>query len=79
MSTPNLSNLGWIALGQLARKSPYGVGWYDGDLVTKSGRDELVKAGLAERINAYGIKMMVNTLTKEGAALAARLSDQGAA
>jgi len=36
-----------------------GVVW-DGNLVSKQGRDELVKQGLADRINGF------NFLTKEG-------------
>lgn len=72
-----LSHVAWVALGQLAKESPYGGGWYDGDLVTKSGRDELVRAGLAERVRGYGTDLMVNRLTDQGALLAATFADPG--
>lgn len=76
-SDRGLTHFGWVALGQLAKPSPYGGGWYDGDLVTKTGRDELVRARLAERVKGYGIQLMLNRLTPEGAAVAAQLSSEG--
>lgn len=77
MKASMLSHLAWVAMGQLAKSSPYGGGWYDGDLVTKSGRDELVRAGLAERVRGYGTDLMVNRLTDQGALIAATLSEEG--
>lgn len=70
MSTPIMSNMAWVALGQLA-KQPY----QDGDLVTKSGRTELMNLGLAERVPVYGIpQLMENRLTKAGLELALHLN-----
>lgn len=65
-----LTHFGWVVLGQLAR----GPVW-DGDLVCKSGRDELREAGLAQRIRKDRRGLMINELTPEGHALAAQLAD----
>lgn len=72
MTTPHMSNFAWVALGQLAKQP-----WQDGDLVTKSGRDELVGLGLAERVPTYGVPhLMENRLTNAGRELAARFHDE---
>lgn len=69
--TPNMSHLAWIALGQLAKQA-----WQDGDLVTKSGRTELIDLGLAERVPVYGIPhLMENRLTAAGRELATRFHE----
>ncbi len=69
--TPQMSHFAWIALGQLAKQA-----YQDGDLVTKSGRTELIERGLAERVPAYGIPhLMENRLTKAGTELAARFHE----
>ncbi len=66
-----MSHLAWIALGQLAKQA-----WQDGDLVTKSGRTELIELGLAERVPVYGIPhLMENRLTKAGRELAANFRE----
>lgn len=71
MSTPQMSNLAWIALGQLAKQA-----WQDGDLVTKAGRSELIDLGLAERVPVYGVPhLMENRLTAAGRCLAARFHE----
>lgn len=70
MSTPVMSNMAWVALGQLAKQS-----YQDGDLVTKRGRTELIELGLAERVPTYGVPhLMENRLTKAGLELALRLN-----
>lgn len=69
--TPQMSHFAWIALGQLAKQA-----YQDGDLVTKSGRAELIEHGLAERVPVYGVRhLMENRLTKAGLDLAARFHE----
>jgi hypothetical protein len=69
--TPQMSHFAWIALGQLAKQA-----YQDGDLVTKSGRTELIERGLAERVPVYGVRhLMENRLTKAGLELAARFHE----
>jgi len=58
-----MTHFAWVVLHQLS----FGRIW-DGDLVCKSGRTELVNLGLAER--GYGYQW----LTKSGQELAAKLS-----
>ena len=67
-SPPNLSNFAWAVLGQLARGSVW-----DGALVAKRGRDELVSVGLARRVRRNKRGLAINELTDAGRALAARL------
>lgn len=64
----NLSHFGLAALSQLAQ----GPVW-DGALVSKSGRTELVKAGLARRDRTDKRGLSINELTPAGLALAARI------
>lgn len=71
-SGADMSHFGWIVLGQLAKGSVW-----DGDLVCKSGRDELVKHGLAQRKRQDAQGLMVNELTPAGLQIAASLSDAG--
>lgn len=59
-----LSNGAWVALDQLRQ----GDVW-DGDLVNKSGRSELIRLGYVER-KPHGM----NGLTAAGRALAATMS-----
>lgn len=59
----DLSNSGWAVLEQLAQG-----GVWDGALVSKEGRNELVKLGLARRI--CGEKLIKNELTRRGAEIA---------
>lgn len=65
---PTLSNFAWAVLGQLAHG-----GVWDGDLVCKSGRDELVKLGLAQRKRRDKRGLAINELTAAGARIAAHL------
>lgn len=51
-----LSSLAVEALGQLFTNGPT----WDGNVVSKSGRDELIDAGLAFRVNSFA------SLTEEG-------------
>lgn len=64
MTPPTMSDFAWVALDQLRRKTAV----WDGDLVSKSGRTELIKLGLAERF--YGL----NSLTDAGRQLAQSMS-----
>jgi hypothetical protein len=64
-----LSDFGWTVLDQLAK----GPVW-DGDLVCKSGRDELVRQGLARRERKDAQGLMINELTPRGLEIAAQLS-----
>lgn len=61
---PVLSDGAWVALDQLRK----GDVW-DGNLVTKPGRSELIRLGYAER-KPHGM----NGLTASGRALAATMS-----
>lgn len=69
-TTPHLSNFAWAVLGQLARG-----GVWDGDLVCKSGRDELVKLQLAQRKRCDKRGLAINELTPAGLSMVARLSN----
>jgi hypothetical protein len=62
-----MSNLAWAALDQLRR----GDVW-DGDLVSKTGRTELIDLGLARRLGDG-----MNGLTDSGRALASRMAASG--
>lgn len=62
--TPALSDCGWVALDQMRRQGVV----YDGHLVTKMGRTELVKLGLAARREGF------NRLTHRGLHIAIRMS-----
>lgn len=66
-----MSHFAWAVLGQLSA----GACW-DGDLVCKSGRDELVKLGLAQRVRKDRQGLMINELSGQGMMLAARLSEE---
>ena len=52
---------------------------WDGDLVSKSGRDYLVKKGIAQRCRKYGDGpykgCMINELTPDGLKLAAVMAE----
>jgi hypothetical protein len=61
----NMSNSAWAVLDQLAR----GPVW-DGDLVSKEGRTELVKYGIAQRIRRDACGLAINELTEDGKYLA---------
>lgn len=67
----NISNFAWDVLAQLAR----GPVW-DGDLICKRGRAELIGAGLARRERKDDRGLMINELTPAGLALAARLDGE---
>lgn len=69
-----LTHFGWAVLGQLAR----GPVW-DGILICKSGRDELVAHGLAQRIRKDERGLMINELTSEGYRLTSQLADSNQA
>jgi hypothetical protein len=60
----NLSNFAWAALDQLRRSDVW-----DGDLISKTGRSELIDNGLAERKGSG-----MNGLTHPGRVLAAKMS-----
>lgn len=67
MALNALSDFAWAALAQLAAASVH-----DGDLVSKRGRDELVKSGYAQRTRRDGYGFAVNELTASGRELAMR-------
>lgn len=56
-----LSNSAWAVLGQLAR----GNVW-DGALISKSGRTELIQKGYARRERKDAQGLMINELTAAG-------------
>jgi hypothetical protein len=58
----------WAVLAQLAC-SPV----WDGDLVSKEGRTELIRLGLAQRIRRDECGFAINELTEEGKCLALNL------
>jgi hypothetical protein len=70
-SAPELSNFAWAVLNQLKIRPTW-----DGDLISKPGRTELVSKGLAERGRLKGCDGM-NWLSDEGRQLAMRLCDTG--
>ena len=61
----NMSNSSWAVLDQLAR----GPVW-DGDLVSKEGRTQLIKYGLAQRVRRDVHGLAINELTEDGKYLA---------
>lgn len=71
----NLDNFELAVMGQLKRTPEV----FDGDLVCKSGRDGLVKRGLAQRVRKFEDGpyrgCQVNELTAEGREVAAKLMD----
>jgi hypothetical protein len=69
-----MTHFAWAVLGQLARGSVW-----DGDLVCKSGRDELVRLGLARRERKDSQGLMINELTQPGMEIAAHLDAQSRA
>ncbi len=68
-----LSNSAWATLSQLKAG-----GVFDGDLVSKHGRTELIEAGLAKRDRKFEsgpyVGCQINELTEAGKDLAARMS-----
>lgn len=62
-----ISNNAWDVLAQLAK----GAVW-DGDLIDKAGRTELIKAGLAKRDRQDDRGLLMNELTPAGLKLAAQ-------
>ena len=66
----DLSHFAWAVLGQLRAGSVW-----DGDLICKSGRDELIARGLAQRKRKNEQGLMINELTEAGLSLAAQLVD----
>lgn len=70
-----LSNSAWEVLGQLAR----GNVW-DGDLISKAGRTELIQKGYAKRDRQDERGLAINELTAAGLDIAAHYcSDCGRA
>lgn len=67
-----LSNYGWAVLAQLCCGSVW-----DGDLVSKSGRNELISRGLATRHRKDRRGLSINELTSDGLKLAARYQAVG--
>lgn len=65
--TPKLSDLAWAVLDQLKKQEAV----EDGDIVSKSGRKELERAGLAIRTRGHH-DLAVTNLTAAGLAIAAR-------
>lgn len=63
----NLSPGAWATLAQLATG-----GVWDGELVSKSGRTELIKLGLARRERVGRDHLLINELTQKGLELAVR-------
>lgn len=59
-----MSDQAWVALAQLKRQEPV----WDGDLVSKRGRTELIEMGFAHREDGF------TYLTKDGRALVMRMS-----
>lgn len=70
-----LSNQAWAVLGQLARGSVW-----DGDLICKSGRTELIQKGYAKRDRCDKQGLAINELTAAGLDIAVHYcSDEGRA
>lgn len=71
---PQISHFAWVVLAQLSQG-----GIYDGDLIDKAGRNELLLRGLARRDRVFASgphqNCQVNELTETGQALAMRLAD----
>lgn len=67
MTAPDLSHFAWIALHQMK-----GGDVWDGDLVSKTGRNELVVLSLARRWNGG-----MNGLTDSGRQLASKMTIDG--
>jgi hypothetical protein len=68
MNTPELSNFAWSVLNQLKQRPTW-----DGDLISKPGRTELMSKGLSKRGTYRGCDGM-NWLTDEGVELAVRMA-----
>lgn len=68
MTKPALTPTAWAVLDQLARGPVE-----DGDLISKSGRTNLIENGLARRVCNLGTRLASNQLTAAGKELAARL------
>lgn len=64
----SMSVSAWAVLAQLAD----GPAW-DGNLVSKEGRTELVKLGIAQRVRRDACGLAVNELTEDGWHLAVDL------
>lgn len=62
-----MSDFAWAALDQLARGPVH-----DGDLVSKTGRTELMEQGFARRHRPPASMLALNELTPSGKELAAR-------
>jgi hypothetical protein len=67
-----LSNSAWAVLDQLAK----GNVW-DGDLVSKSGRTELIQKGYAKRDRRDERGLMINELTASGRDIAIHYCSDG--
>lgn len=67
-----ISNSAWAVLGQLAQ----GPVW-DGDLVSKEGRTELVQKGYAKRDRMDKRGLAINELTAAGNELAMHYCTEG--
>lgn len=65
-----ISSSGWAVLAQLGRGSVW-----DGDLISKSGRTELVQKGYAKRDRCDKQGLAVNELTAAGQELALHYCD----
>lgn len=66
---PSMSPSAWAAFDQLARQRAV----EDGDIVSKSGRDELIRFGIAVRTRGMGPRnLAITNLTEVGRHLAAR-------
>ncbi len=66
-----LSGSAWSVLGQLARG-----GVWDGGLICKSGRTELVQKGYAQRVRQDDQGLMINELTAAGRSIAMHYCDE---
>lgn len=64
----SMSPSAWAVLAQLA----HSLVW-DGDLVSKEGRTELVKLGIAQRVRRDERGFAINELTEDGKWLAVNL------
>jgi hypothetical protein len=67
-----LSNSAWAALDQLARGSVW-----DGALVSKSGRTELIQKGYAKRDRRDDQGLAINELTAAGRDIAIHYCSEG--
>ena len=64
----SMARSAWATLEQLSRGSVW-----DGDLVSKEGRTQLIRLGIAQRVRCDGCGLAINELTDDWSWLAGEL------